>query len=88
MTKNLFGVILFTLTANVNAESLSFPSFVIEIPDSWEQSIENGPNENSVSAIGLRDRNGTGILRMRSYDAPGAVSEDRFWVASGFYIFN
>jgi hypothetical protein len=77
MTKNLFGVILFTLTANVNAESLSFPSFVIEIPDSWEQSIENGPNENSVGAIGLRDRNGAGILRMRSYDAPGAVSEDR-----------
>ena len=77
MIKNLFGIILFTITANVNAESLSFPSFLIEIPDSWEQSIENGPDENSVSVIGLRDRNGVGILRMRSYDAPSAVSEDR-----------
>ena len=75
--KNLFGIILFSITANGNAESLSFPSFLIEIPDGWEQSIENGPNENSVGVIGLRDRNGAGILRMRSYDAPGAVSEDR-----------
>ena len=75
--KNLFGLIFFTITANLNAESLSFPSFLIEIPDSWEQSIENGLNENGGSVISLRDRNGVGILKMRSYDAPAAVSEDR-----------
>ena len=75
--KNLFGIILFTITANLNAESLSFPSFLIEIPDSWEQSIEQGPNENSVSGISLSDRNGVGTLRLRSYEAPTPVSEDR-----------
>ena len=75
--KNLFGLSFFTIITNLNAESLSFPSFLIEIPDSWEQNIENGPNENSGSVISLHDRNGVGILKMRSYDAPGAVSEDR-----------
>lgn len=77
MIRNLIGIILFTISANVNAESLAFPSFLIEIPDSWERSIENEPNENGVSVIGLHDRNGVGILRMSSYDAPSAVSEDR-----------
>ena len=77
MIKKLFGIILLTITVNLNAERLSFPFFLIEIPDSWEQSIEKGPNENSVSVISVRDHNGPGILRMRSYDAPNAVSEDR-----------
>jgi hypothetical protein len=75
--KNLFGIILFTMSANLNGESLSFLSFHIEIPDGWEQNIENGPNENSGGVLSLRDSNGGGILRMRSYDTPGAVSEDR-----------
>ena len=77
MIKNLCGIILLTVSANLNAESLSFLSFVIEIPDGWEQSIESGSNENSAGVISVRDPNGVGILRMRSYDAPSAVSEDR-----------
>jgi hypothetical protein len=77
VTKNLFGIVLIAMTASLNAERLSFPSFLIDLPDGWVRNIENQPNKDGVNVISLRDPNGVGILRMRSYQAPSAVTQDR-----------
>jgi len=64
------------MTANLNAETLSFPSFQMEIQDGWERSIENRPDEDSLSMISLRRPNGVGVLKIGYYDALAVVSED------------
>ena len=64
------------MTTSLNAETLFFPSFQIEIQDGWEHSIENGSGSDSRSVISLRDPSGVGILKMGSYYA-SAVSQDR-----------
>ena len=65
------------MTSNLNAETLSFSSFRIEIPDGWEHSILNGPGEEFWGrVISLLHVDGVGILKMGSYDA-SAVSQDR-----------
>jgi len=75
--RNLFALIIFSMTTSLNAETLSFPSFRIEIPDGWEHSIENSPGDDSRSTMVLHDPDGVGNLKMRSYDAPAVVSQDR-----------
>ncbi len=74
--KILLAIAVFGITTGSNAETLSFPSFRIEIQDGWEHSIENRPDDDSRSVISLRHPNGVGILKMGSYDAPAVVSED------------
>ncbi len=75
--KNLFAIIIFAMTSSLNAETLSFSSFRIEIPDGWEHSILNGPGEEFWGrVISLRHVDGVGILKMGSYDAPAVVGED------------
>ncbi len=74
--KNLFAIIVFAMTSSLNAETLSFPSFRIEIPDGWEHSIEGGPGNDWGSVISFRHFDGVGILKIGSYDAPAAVGED------------
>ena len=76
MMRNLFAIIIFSMTTSLNAETLSFPSFQIEIQDGWEHNIENGSGGDSRSVISLRHPNGVGILKMGSYYA-SAVSQDR-----------
>jgi hypothetical protein len=74
--KNLFAIIVFAMTSSLNAETLFFPSFRIEIPDGWEHSIENGHGDDWGSVISLLHVDGVGILKMGSYDAPAVISED------------
>ncbi len=74
--KNLFAIIVFAMTTSLNAETLSFPSFQIEIQDGWEHSIENLPGDDSRNRVSLRRPNGVGVLKIWSFDAP-AVSPDR-----------
>ncbi len=76
MMKTLLAIAIFGITTSSNAETLSFPSFRIEIQDGWEHSIENSPGDDSRSVISLRHPNGVGILKMGSYDAPVVVGED------------
>ncbi len=64
------------MTANLNAETLSFPSFQIEIQDGWERSIDNRPVDDLLSMISLRRPNGVGVLKIGFYDALAVVSED------------
>ena len=76
MMKYIPAIIIFTMTANLNAETLSFPSFQIEIQDSWERSIETRPGDNWGSVISLNHPNGVGSLKILPFDAPAVVSED------------
>jgi len=64
------------MTANLNAETLSFPSFQIEIQDDWERSIDNRPVDDLLSMISLRRPNGVGVLKIGFYDTRAVVSED------------
>ena len=65
------------MATGLNAETLSFPSFQIDIPAGWEHSIENSPGNDRGNVVSLRHPDGTGSLKILSYDAPIAVSEDR-----------
>ncbi len=76
MMKILLAIAIFGMTTSSNAETLSFPSFRIEIEDGWVHSVENGPGGGSRNVISLRHPNGVGVLKMGSYDAPAVVSED------------
>ena len=76
MMKILLAISIFGMTTSSNAETLSFPSFRIEIEDGWVHSVENGPGGDSRSIITLRHPNGAGVLKMWPYDAPAVVSED------------
>jgi hypothetical protein len=73
--KYSLALIALTLTTSLNAETLSFPGFGIEVPDDWEHSIESGPGGDWGNTISLRHPQGAGILKLRSYHAPAAVSE-------------
>ncbi len=75
MMKILLAIAIFGMTTSSNAETLSFPSFRIEIEDGWVHNVENGPGGDSRSVISLRHPNGVGVLKMGSYDAPAVVSE-------------
>lgn len=75
--KHVLAIVTFAFTTSLNAETLSFPSFQIEIPDGWEHSIESGRSDDSRSVISLRHPNGVGILQVGSYDALAIVSEAR-----------
>ncbi len=74
--KTLLAIAIFGMTTSLNAETLSFSSFRIEIQDGWEHNIENRPDDDSRSVISLRHPNGVGVLKMGSYDGPAVVSED------------
>ena len=76
MMKYILAIIISAMMTSLNAETLSFPSFQIEIQDGWEHTIETGPGDNWGSVISLSHPNGVGSLKILPYDAP-AVSQDR-----------
>ena len=76
MMKYILAIVIFVMTTSLNAETLSFPSFQIEIQDGWEHTIETGPGDNWGSVISLSHPNGVGSLKILPFDAPAVVSED------------
>ena len=74
--KTILAIIVSTITTSLYAETLSFPSFQIDIQDSWERSIENRPGDDLRNMVSLRHPNGVGILKIGSYDALTVVSQD------------
>ncbi len=79
MMKMLLTMALFGMTTSSNAETLSFPSFRIEVEDGWVHSIERGPQGNPEwgDPISIYHPNGNGILKMQFYSTPYLVSKDR-----------
>jgi hypothetical protein len=76
MMKYVLAIIISAMTANLSAETLSFPSFQIEIQDGWERSIDNRPVDDLLSMITLRRPDGVGVLKIGFHDALAVVSED------------
>ena len=74
--KYILAIVISVMTTSLNAETLSFPSFQIEIQDGWEHTIETGPGDNWGSVISLSHPNGVGSLKILPFDAPAVVSED------------
>ncbi len=66
------------MTTSSIAETLSFPSFRIEVGDGWVHSIERRPQapHGWGDLISIYHPNGNGILKIQSYNAPDLVSEE------------
>ncbi len=79
--KALLAIAIFGMTTISNAETLSFPSFRIEVEDGWVHSIEGGPQANPEwgDLISIYHPNGNGILKVQFFSAPYLVSKDRLW---------
>ena len=77
--KALLAIAIFGMTTISNAETLSFPSFRIEVEDGWVHSIEGGPQANPEwgDLISIYHPNGNGILKMQFFSTPYPVSKDR-----------
>ena len=76
--KTLLAIAIFGITTSLNAETLSFPSFRIEVEDGWVHSIERGPQAHHDwgGLISIHYPNGVGILKMQSYSTPDSVSKE------------
>jgi len=74
--KTILAIVISVMTTSLNAETLSFPSFQIEIQDGWGHTIETRPGDNWGSVISLTHPNGVGSLKILPFDAPAVVSED------------
>jgi len=79
MIKILPALAIFAMTTSSHAETLSFPSFRIEIEDGWVHSIERGPQANHEwgDLISIYHPNGNGILKVQFYSTPYLVNKDR-----------
>jgi len=76
--KTLLAMAIFGMTTSSNAETLSFPSFRIEVEDGWAHSIERGPQASPEwgDQISIYQPDGNGILTIMSFNAPDMVSKD------------
>ena len=78
MIKILPALAIFAMTTSSVAETLSFPSFRIEVEDGWVHSVERGlqaPPEWG-DQISIYHPDGNGILTILSFNAPDMVSKD------------
>jgi len=77
--KIFFAIAVFGITTSSIAETLSFPSFRIEVEDGWMHSIERGPqaHHDMGDLISIYHPNGNGILKMQFYRTPDFVSKER-----------
>ena len=77
--KLFFAIAVFGITTSSIAETLSFPSFRIEVEDGWMHSIERGPqaHHDMGDLISIYHPNGNGILKMQFYRTPDFVSKER-----------
>jgi len=76
--KTLLAIAIVGITTISNAETLSFPSFWIEVEDGWVHNIERGPQADHEwgDLINIYHPNGSGILKMQSYSTPDFVSQE------------
>jgi hypothetical protein len=73
----VFALTFFAMATSLNAKTLSFPSFQIDVPAGWERSIEDRPDYDRGSVVSLRHPDCAGSLTILPYEAPAAVSQDR-----------
>jgi hypothetical protein len=76
--KPLLAIAIFGITTSSYAETLSFPSFRIQVEDGWAHSIDKGPQPPPEwgDQISIYHPDGNGILTILSFNAPDTVSKD------------
>jgi hypothetical protein len=76
--KTLFAIAIVGITTISNAETLSFPSFRVEVEDGWMHNFERGPQAHNElgELINIYHPNGNGILKIQPYSAPDFVSQE------------
>ena len=77
--KTLLSMTLFVLAPSLFAETLSQPSFRVEVDDGWVHSIEKGPRtqDGFGDLISIHHPDRTGVLKIQSDRAPGSVDPKR-----------
>ena len=70
------AIMVSVLTADLQAETLSFPTFQVEIQDGWRHSIETHPVGVPRRVIRVVPPDGTGVLKLGTYNSSTAVSPD------------
>jgi len=74
--KTLLAIAIVGITTISNAETLSFPSFRIEVEDGWAHNLERESQAHSElgQLIAIYHPNRNGILKIQPYSAPDFVS--------------
>lgn len=74
----LFAIAIVGITTIANAETLTFPTFRIEVEDGWAHNLQRGPEAHNElgELINIYHPNGNGILKIQSYSAPDFVSQE------------
>jgi len=74
--KTLLAIAIVGITTISNAETLSFPSFRIEVGDGWAHSLERESQAHSElgQLISIYHPNRNGILKIQPYNPPAFVS--------------
>ena len=77
--KYLFAIAIVGMTTSSIAETLSFPSFRIEVEDGWVHNLERGPQAHNEfgELISIYHPGGNGILKIQSFSVPESVSQER-----------
>lgn len=73
----VFALTLFAIASSLKAETLSFPSFQIDVPAGWKRSVEDRPGYDRGSVVSLSHPDSSGSLTILAYEAPAGVSQDR-----------
>jgi hypothetical protein len=76
-TKAIVAIVLIAAASSPHAETLALPSFRIDLPDGWTYSIEADPGDERSEVVTFRHADDDGHLKIMSYDAPVAITEDR-----------
>ncbi len=78
MMKTLLAIAIVGISTISDAETLSYPSFRIEVEDGWVHNLERGPQAHNElgERINIYHPNGNGILIIQPYSAPDFVSQE------------
>jgi hypothetical protein len=75
--KAIFAILLIAFATGLSAKTLSFPTFRIDVPDSWDQHIKTGPADQPAGGVQFHYSDDLGSLKIQSLEAPEVVSEAR-----------
>ena len=76
-TNAIVAIVLIAAALRSYAWALDLPSFQIEVPDGWTYSVEADPGDEQVDLVTFYRTGEGGHLKIMSYKAPVAITEDR-----------
>jgi len=79
MTRYILTLLIIGISANTTAEPVSFQVFSMDVADEWTYLVEQSTtiSDTPGELISVYQPNGSGVMKMMSYVAPGIISMDR-----------